>query len=150
MMTKSFSSCLTLLLMGLPILTQAQNCSITTTPINFGSYHVFSASQKFSTSYLRISCDAPVSYNILLNQGLHGTYDQRLMQEIGGSDQVKYNLYTDASCSIIWGSNVGNTSSVSGTAPAGSTQIQVYACAPAGQDVDAGSYEDEVSVTLSY
>ena len=123
----------------------AAGCSVSPQSVSFGSYDTLSPSPHDGVGNVGITCDAATSFTISLSPG-SGTYSERLMA--GGAEGLSYNVYTDASRTIVWGDGSGSTGTVSTTAAA--TDIPVYARIPARENVAAGSYADTIVVTVSY
>ena len=65
-----------------------------------------------------------------------------------------YNLYTNASNSLVWGNGTGGTSVVgdSYTMTAGTVikNYSVYMRIPRSQSINGGSYSDSIAVTVTY
>src|SRR4030065_808739 len=138
------------LLISVNILSAA--CTISTTPVNFGSYDVFSASPTDSTGLITITCNetpapfAPVSIGPSPNSG---GFNPRKMRLTSGTDLLNYNLYTDATCASIWGDGTSGTVTVWRKFLKNKPEhLTVYGRIPPGQDVPAGTYTDTLAVTL--
>jgi spore coat protein U-like protein len=74
---------------------------------------------------------------------------------ISGANKLAYNVYTSSADAQIMGNGTGGTSllSESGTVTAGQQYILngvMYGSVPALQDVPAGTYMDELILTVSY
>jgi len=65
-----------------------------------------------------------------------------------GAYSLTYNLYTDSLRSIIWGDGTSGTMLVGTTGT--SATYAVYGRIPAAQDLPAGSYNDSITVTLTF
>lgn len=129
-----------------PLESHAVVCSVSTVPVNFGVYNVYQSGNTLTIGQITVACDpVATTYTVALNGGTYGTIAQR--KQSSGSDFLLYNLYTDASRSVLWGdgSTNGVTVSSSGSAP-----LDVYGSAPGQQDVSVGTYSDNVSVTVSF
>ena len=138
------------LLISVNILSAA--CSVSTTPVNFGSYDVFSTSPTDSTGLITITCDetpapwAPVSIGPSPNSG---GFNPRKMRLTSGTDLLNYNLYTGATYASIWGDGTSGTVTVWGKFLKNKPEhLTVYGRIPPGQDVRAGTYTDTLTVTL--
>ena len=128
------------------------SCIISTTPVNFGSYDVFSASPTDATGLITITCNetpspyAPVSIGPSPNSG---GFNPRKMKLTSGTDLLNYNLYTDAARTSIWGDGTSGTVSVWRKFLKNKPEnLTVYGRIPPGQDVSAGTYTDTLTVTL--
>ncbi len=124
----------------------AAQCSISVQGINFGSYDVFGSQSVDSTGNVSVTCDTSTTYSISLSPG-SGSYASRAMTN--GLYQLNYNLYTDATRSVIWGDGAGGTGTVGGTWTA-DVNHTVYGSIPAGQNAYVGSYSDSITVTLTF
>jgi spore coat protein U-like protein len=127
-------------------------CTISTTPVNFGSYDVFATSPTDSTGLISITCNeipapfAPVSIGPSPNSG---GFNPRKMRVTSGTDLLNYNLYTNAARTSIWGDGTSGTVRVWRTFRRNIPQnLTVYGRIPPGQDVRAGTYTDTLTVTL--
>jgi spore coat protein U-like protein len=95
-----------------------------------------------------------VDYEIKLDTGQAGSYAPRAMTN--GSSLLTYNLYTDATRTVVWGDGAGGTSVVSikyALARPGDTQTDtwtVYGRVGARQVVSTGTYLDTITVTLVF
>jgi spore coat protein U-like protein len=127
------------------------------TSLPFGSYNIFNPAPLDSTASLSVDCNippqhpqAPMPVAIALSPGNSGGFAQRWLRS-AGPDNLRYNLYTTAAFSAIWGDGGGSssivTALVSRSTPFNGT---IYGRIPAQQNVRAGSYSDTITVTISY
>lgn len=126
-------------------------CStVTATALGFGDYDPLSGTDKDSTSTIDVTCTNGTPFIVKLNGGTNGTITQRKLKEDAGSDELNYNLYTDASRSTLWGDgSTGQTLNDTGTGSA--VQETVYGRISGGQtSKTAGSYSDTINVTVDY
>jgi spore coat protein U-like protein len=138
------------LLFSVNILSAA--CSVSTAPVNFGNYDVFSASPTDSTGLITITCDElKVEVTVSIEQSPNsGGFDPRKMKLTGGTDLLNYNLYTNAGYAKIWGDGTAGTSTVhlkSGHQP---EILQVFGRIPPLQDVSHGTYTDTLTVAINW
>lgn len=137
------------LALGLIAIIHASNamasCSASTQAVDFGSYDVFSGTPLDGAGAVEASCSPAAAYTISISSG-GGSYTQRELT--GGALVMNYNLYTNASHSVIWGDGTGSTSVVAGS---GDGELHtIYGRAPAGQNLPAGSYSDTLIVTITF
>ena len=129
-----------------------QSCTITTVPVNFGTYDPLSGTPNTATGTVNLVCTLGLlqTWTVGLSAGNSGSFAQRVLSNGGSS--LAYNLYTSASYASVWGDGSGGTSVDSGTQVIGTTNATytVYGRIPAGQDVGAGSYLDTITVTVTY
>lgn len=138
----------------------AWSCSISVTPLAFGTYNVFSATPDDSTATLSVTCNqlsAPVGnlpVTASLSKGSSGTYATRQMKS--GANSLSYNMYANATYTTIFGDGTSGTSTISGTFPFTAVGQNVtgtgtiYGRIPAGQDVAVGSYSDSIVATVTW
>ena len=126
------------------------SCSVSTaSTVNFGIYDVFAAAANTGgVGNFTIRCSSPATHYVLaLSTGLSGRFGQRMLSS--GASALRYNLYTSAARSTIWGDGTGGSSTVNGSAN-GTTRLDVFGLIPARQDVAVGSYSDRITVTLEF
>jgi spore coat protein U-like protein len=68
----------------------------------------------------------------------------------GGTDQVHYQLYQNASYSTAWGDGSAGTSTMAGAGTGSSQSLTVYARVQAQTTPTAGTYVDTVIATITY
>lgn len=137
----------------------AQSCSASATTVAFGTYDPFAGSPRDSTGSVSVNCAAHatalnLSYSVSLSAGGSGNVAARTLNS--GASLIGYQLYTDALRMTPWGDATGGTSKVFGllllnvVLPVSATHT-VYGRIAAGQTgVQAGSYADTITVTVSY
>ena len=150
--------CVILLSLALIVLSTAARaaCTVSATPVSFGSYNVFNASPLDATGTITVQCTGLVgllvSYNIKLSTGLSGSYAPRQMAS--GANRLNYNLHTAATRLNVWGDGSAGTSFVSNSILlvlfGVTVNHTVYGRVPALQNVAVGSYSDSITVTLTF
>ncbi len=131
-------------------------CTVSTSPIVFGTYVPTASGATDSTSTISVTCTGIISisvnYTIKLGTGLGGSYAPRRMS--GGAGTLNYNLYTNAARSVVWGDGSSGTATVSDGYSLGLLLItrnySVYGRIAALQNVAPGVYSDAVLVTVDY
>jgi spore coat protein U-like protein len=127
---------------------QWATCTITATPVSFGSYDVFSSSDLVTTGSISYSCRG-FAWTLSVSLSKGGAPNNNPRRMASGRNHIDYNLYLDAAHTQIWGDPNPNQYSrfwvwnESGTLP-------VYGLIPAGQDVPVGSYNDFVVATINF
>jgi spore coat protein U-like protein len=123
-------------------------CSVSTLGLNFGSYDVFSPLATDITGSISVQCDSSTSYTITADTG-SGTYLQRTLQNgMNGMNVLYYNLYIDTNRLAILGDGSSGTSTI--TATNVSATHTVYGRIPPRQNVVVGTYNDTITVTLTF
>ena len=127
--------------------TVAATCTISTTPLAFGSYT--GALSQVNTT-VTVTCTNTTPYNLGLSAGLAtgATVTARSMTG-PASALLSYQLFRDAGHTLNWGVTIGtDTVPLTGT---GAAQVEtVYGQIPAGQFVTPGSYADTITATVTY
>lgn len=127
------------------------SCTIdTVTSVAFGSYDTDSASAQTSTGELRFSCKPNKTLTVQVTIGpssVTGSIVDRALRELGGSDQLRYNLFQDQRGTVIWGDGVtgGNPAFVTGSK---TFNVEIYGIASPGQQVSEGIYADTLRITI--
>lgn len=130
---------------------EAAQCTVATTSVNFGTYDVFATSPNDSTGTVTLTCNGGArNVAITISNGSAVSYAFRFMNK--GLELLLYNLYLDASRTVIWGDGSGGSEMEIVSNPVNNKDhpLTIFARIPAGQDVSAGSYTDTVTVTVQY
>jgi spore coat protein U-like protein len=131
-------------------------CSLSATALAFGIYAPGARSADMASGSVTVTCTALLavsgSYQLTASTGNAGTYTARQMS--GTPTTLAYQLYTNASDSVVWGDGSGGTGVISGSFPlfilSSSQTLQFYGAIPPEQNIDAGSYSDVIIVTIEY
>jgi spore coat protein U domain-containing protein, fimbrial subunit CupE1/2/3/6 len=118
--------------------------------VSFGTYNVFSTTPTDSTGSVTYSCSAlrPSDRIMIdLSKGNSSAFNPRQMRKSG--ENLNYNLFTDATYTLIWGDNTSGTTHVN-IKPDPTGTVTIYGRIPSGSDVSAGSYSDTVIATINF
>lgn len=133
----------------------ACTCTATTTGVSFGAYNMLAGSPTDSTGRIDVRCTLLLplagSYEVAISAGSSGDPSARTLRQ--GANQLRYNLYTQASRSQVWGDGANGTVKVTQTFAAllaVNQSLTVYGRIPAGQNVAPGGYTDTLTVTIYY
>lgn len=149
-----------MILSGGPAAAQSTVCKITSSGFAFGSYDPYLASPTDTIFSVLVGCSRTGSpQNITVNLGVGpGSYSatpagRRMLHTGGSGAYLPYGLYRDASrVSPVGTTQTVDTLTQSLSVPNnGSAQatFTIYGRIPAQMDVPAGSYSDNVQVTVS-
>ena len=130
----------------------SSSCTVSATPVDFGSRGKLDA-EATTTGTITARCGSGVAYRLALNVGtsVGATMNNRLMTRGGGSETLRYNLYTPAGYTSIWGDGGTGTLFVSGTGNGSDQRYSVYGRMPAQSPTpNPGSYGDTITVTMTY
>ena len=133
------------------------SCTVSSSGVNFGVYNIFSTADHDDTGIITVTCTGllliGVSYTIRLSTGGSNSYASRLMSD-GAGHSLAYNLYTNSSHTTVWGDGTGGTGTVSAVFLLGIlTQHRdhdIYGRIFKEQNAYAGSYNDSITITISY
>jgi spore coat protein U domain-containing protein, fimbrial subunit CupE1/2/3/6 len=131
-------------------------CTVSSSPVGFGDYNIFSNVPMDAVGSVTISCDPstppPVPYTVTLDAGANsgGVFVPRKLARTGGGYNLNYNLYRNATRTEVWGDGTNGSFTVTGSLSASSGVLTVYGRIPAKQLVGVGNYTDTVTVTVLY
>jgi len=122
-----------------------------TTDMDFGSNAGAVTGNIDRTSTIGLTCINRTAYTIALDNGLHANGAVRRMRhETDPAWFIPYELYRDGARTQRWGSTA-NVDLVSGTGTGAAQTLTVYGRAPPTSGaVAAGSYSDQIKVTITY
>ena len=131
----------------------AAACTVSTVGVAFGTYNAIGPADDLSTGTVNVNCPpSESSVEIALEAGSSGSILARTMRS--GPTILNYNLYTDINRTIIWGNGTqGATVTLTGGAVSGGRRRftrTIYGRIPALQNVGAGSYADQLIVTVTF
>jgi spore coat protein U-like protein len=128
----------------------AVSCTVSTTPLAFGSYDPILANRATPLDSL-----ATVSYDctggtpalmMTLSAGAGSGFNPRLL--FSGGNTLTYNLFLDAGRNTVWGDGTSGTSFFSGTKK--KDDVRVFGRVFAGQDPAVGSYSNSIVITINF
>jgi spore coat protein U-like protein len=126
--------------------TVTSQCSVSASMLDFGAVGLLLANTD-GTSTLTVQCASGVAYQVGLDNGQHATGTTRRMQGPGGL--VTYELYRNATRTQRWGSTL-NTDTVAGSGSGANQTLTVYGRVPNQTTPSAGTYNDTITVTVTY
>ena len=128
-------------------------CTVSTTPVNFGSYDSTSATDTDQNGTVTIQCTRGTVATIDLQNGNNFSGGTRRMasQTVAPTEFLTYGLFTDAPGGTPWGAAIAGGTTVGYTALSSNpTNITVFGRLNALQDVSADSYLDDVLVEATF
>jgi spore coat protein U-like protein len=138
-----------------PVEGSAFVCNVTSTPVNFNTYDVFSPIPSDSAGSITVTCNNPdkktLPVSISISSGNAGIFTPRQMSQAAGPDRMKYNLFIDSPRTAIWGDGTGSTSTVTETVSRDvNINEPIYGRIPAQQNLSVGTYSDTLTVTVTW
>jgi len=97
-------------------------------------------------------CTTGTALTIALSTGISGDSNTRLMDD-GNGNQIAYNLYTDGGFGTIWddGTNGQTVAAVGlGMGNIGTTDVNGRILFGAAENAPSGTYNDNITVTLTF
>lgn len=131
----------------------AFNCVLRTIPpLAYGTYVPGTSSAVDVTSQLRIRCRGGQGVTrVTLGSGLSGNPGDRYMSS--GTDTLRYNLFLNASHTVIWGDGTGSTQAITINHPQGrprNYRPTIYGRIFPNQDPAEGAYSDSILITVEF
>lgn len=134
-------------------------CTVTSTPMAFGSYNPLAFGNTDTTATVTFKCGGVagllVPFVFDLGKGGSGSYTSRKLYN--GTKELNYNIYTDATYTTVWGDTTAGTSNVGGGLLLDALGLSpglvytLYGRIPGRQlTVSPGVYTDSVTVTVTY
>jgi len=130
------------------VATVINNCSISTSNINFATVSVLSTALN-STGSITARCTNGDAYRIALSAGTSGNVVARQLQRTGGG-AVNYQLYVDANHTTAWGDGTQGTTMPTGVGSGNPQVLTVYGRIPAQTTPEAGVYSDVITATITF
>ena len=133
-----------------------QGCTVSTAPADFGTYDVLLAGANDIVTSITVGCSfsPPVPADVTISIGPSpnsGGFDPRQMKLSGGSEFINYNLYIDSGRTQIWGDGTGSTFTLTDRVFKRADWVaSVYGRIPPGQDVSVGTYNESLTVTITW
>jgi len=129
------------------------NCIISATALNLGTFD--GTNNLAASAPITVRCSNGTDYTVDLSTGSSGTYAARTL--VNGSYSLAYNLYTSNTYTSVWGDTTSGTSRISGfgagMAVGNAITHNVYGQLLAANNsgpIDAGSYVDNITATVTY
>jgi len=134
-------------------LTLQANCSISATPLNFGTNGVLATALNQQTN-VGVTCTNTTPYNVGLDGGTvaGSTVTGRLMAGTATGNAgttVGFQLYQDAGRATVWGNTQG-TNTVAGTGTGSAQTIPIYGQVPAQATPKPDTYQTTVTATVYF
>lgn len=127
------------------------SCTVSTTPLAFGSYDPILAHRTVpldSVATLSYDCAGapPSTVTITFSAGTGSGFNPRKL--FSGGNALTYNLFLDAGRNTVWGDGTSGTTFHSTTRRR--DDLSVFGRVFAGQDAAIGSYSNSIVVTINF
>jgi spore coat protein U-like protein len=130
----------------------ANNCTISTSAVAFGSYDPVvanAAANLDGSGQVTIACTKGAAPTIGLGLGSNASGSVRRLGD-GSGNYLSYEVYSDSSRSVVWGDSGSNLLTPAVAPSKAARNFTVYGRIVANQDVAAGSYSDTVVATVNF
>ena len=129
------------------------NCIISATALNLGTFD--GTNNLTASAPITVRCSSGTDYTVDLSTGSSGSYAARTL--VNGAYTLVYNLYTSNTYGTVWGDTTSGTGRISGLgtgmAVGNAFTHNVYGQLLAANNtgaIDAGSYTDNITATITY
>ena len=127
----------------------AGTCWCSTTPLAFGNYNAVAPTDLATTGTVHYWCDTVTTRTVYLSKGVAGSNTPTRKMAFG-ANRLNYNLYMDAAHTRIWGDPTPYSYMNNTPATWPDVTLTIYGLIPQGQDVAAGNYTDNITVTINF
>ena len=132
--------------------TVSKNCTITTTPVAFGSYDSVTANATApldQTGGVVVTCTKGAPAKVGLNTGGNAQGTTRRM--VGTATEfLAYELYKDSGRATIWGNDASTGLDIPAAPNQNPRTFIVYGRVPQAQTAAVGAYTDTVVATVNF
>jgi spore coat protein U-like protein len=131
--------------------TVTANCTVSTSPVAFGSFDALAGSAIDATGGVTVTCTNGTSWAAAAGAG-SGTGATLASRKLSsGANLLNYSLFTDTGRTTLWGDGTATTATIANTGSGTAQAVTIYGRIAASQAAaPAGSYSDTVSVTITY
>jgi spore coat protein U-like protein len=129
-----------------------QNCTITTSPVNFGAYDPVSANATAPLDGLGnvvVTCTKGAAAKVGLSVGSNAQGTTRRMGQ-GTAAYLAYELYKDTTRQTVWGDTTDTALDIVAAPSRLPRTFTVYGRVAAAQDATVGAYTDTVLATVNF
>jgi spore coat protein U-like protein len=130
----------------------ADGCNFNIPPLNFGVYSFIQKAPNDSSNNIKIECQNSTVVTVQIGAGQSGTVLNRYMIDAKGN-QLKYNLYIDASRLGLLGDGNNGSSYFNGQNVGGigaHPNMIIYGRLFPNQSIPAGNYSDSLVLNISF
>ena len=129
----------------------SKNCTISTTPVNFGAYDPVAANATApldGVGTIIVSCTKGAPAKVGLGVGSNAQGTTRRMA--AGPAYLNYELYKDTSRATVWGDTIDAALDIPAAPNRNPRSFTIYGRVPTGQDAQVGNYTDTVVATVNF
>ena len=129
-----------------------KNCTISTTPVNFGSYDPVAANATApldGVGTIVVTCTKGAAAKVGLNPGSNAEGTSRRMSQ-GAAEYLAYEIYKDTTHSTVWGDSLDTALDIPAAPNRNPRTFTAYGRIAAAQDATVGNYTDTIVATVNF
>jgi spore coat protein U-like protein len=129
-----------------------KNCTISTTPVNFGAYDPVAANATApldGIGTIVVACTKGAVAKVGLNPGSNAEGTSRRMTQ-GASEYLAYEIFKDTTHSTVWGDSLDTALDIPAAPNRNPRTFTAYGRIAAAQDATVGNYTDTVVATVNF
>jgi spore coat protein U-like protein len=130
----------------------SKNCTISTAPVNFGSYDPVAANATApldGIGTLTVACTKGAVAKVGLNEGANAQGATRRMG-LGTTEYLTYEIYKDTAHATVWGNTADTALDIPAAPNRNPRTYTAYGRVVAAQDAAVGNYTDTVVATVNF
>jgi spore coat protein U-like protein len=138
--------------MGVSMVVQS-SCTVSATALSFGTQTIIdmSGAQDDTTpGQITVTCTLGEDYSVALDAGGGTGATVAVRKMTNGASTLNYALYTDNTRATVWGDGTLSTQTVGDTGTGDAQTFDVYGQVPQQNNLRVGTYNDTVTVTVTY
>lgn len=125
-------------------------CSVSANALAFGNYDPTLATDNDASTTAVVTCTVGTSYQVGLNAGTSSGATVATRKMASGANLLNYGIYQNAARISNWGNTPGIDTPPATTASVTPDILTLYGRVPAGQNVPLGTYNDTITVAITY
>lgn len=129
-----------------------KNCTISTTPVNFGAYDPVAANAAAPLDGIGtvvVTCTKGAAAKVGLNPGSNAEGTSRRMNQ-GAGEYLAYEIYKDTTHSTVWGDALDTALDIPAAPNRNPRTFTAYGRIAAAQDATVGNYTDTIVATVNF
>jgi spore coat protein U-like protein len=129
-----------------------KNCTISTTPVNFGAYDPVAANATApldGVGTIVVTCTRGAVAKVGLNPGSNAEGTTRRMSQ-GAAEYLAYEIYKDTTHSTVWGDTLDTALDIPAAPNRNPRTFTAYGRIAAAQDATVGNYTDTIVATVNF
>ncbi|MCA0403672.1 MAG: spore coat U domain-containing protein [Proteobacteria bacterium] len=133
--------------------TVAAACTVTATPLAFGTFVPANATNLDQTNTISVTCTNGTTYAVGLNAGTSSgatVTTRKMTGTTSTSNLLPYELYSNTGRTTNWGNTPGTDTPAASTGTGAVQTLTVYGRIPTNTTAVPDSYSDTITVTVTF